>query len=143
MLIRALAQAIECAPAPDRVRKGFKSLLATNAAAALQKASPEHARIIAGLFSGSHAMGNRLLAHPDWVKAVLLPEYLEYPRLEQGLRREVNAWLQPALQARNYEAALAKLRQFKQRELLRIAARDLARFGDAPQITLELSNVAD
>jgi len=35
------------------------------------------------------------------------------------------------------------LRQFKQHELLRIAARDLGRLGNATEITLELSCVAD
>ena len=59
------------------------------------------------------------------------------------MRREVSAFLQPALQAKDYAGAFSALRQFKQRELLRIAARDLARLGDAPQITRELSDVAD
>jgi len=84
-----------------------------------------------------------LLAHPDWTTEVLAPERLQFPRQEQGLRREVNAWLTPALQSRDYAGALARLRQFKQREMLRIAARDLARLGDAPEITREISNVAD
>src|SRR4029079_11065125 len=66
------------------------------------------------------------------------PASVSFPRRKEGLRREVNAWL-----SEGFGPALAKLRQFKQRELLRIAARDLARLANAEQITLELSNVAD
>src|SRR5262249_16913977 len=39
--------------------------------------------------------------------------------------------------------ALRHLRDFKQREMLRIAARDLARFGNLSEITQEISDVAD
>jgi len=143
MRIKALAQTIRRAPDPERARSGFDSLLATSVARQLQQASAEQARILAALFSGSKALSGLLLGHPEWVNTVLAPERLEYPRSEQGLRREVGAWLQPALKAGDHEAAFAALRQFKQREMLRIAARDLARLADATQTTLELSNVAD
>jgi glutamine synthetase adenylyltransferase len=43
------------------------------------------------------------------------------------------------LESRDFSAALARLRQFKQREMLRIAARDLARIGDLPDILQEIS----
>ena len=140
---KILAEAIARAPAPDRARQGLNHLFTTSARALLKQPAPEQARILAVLFSGSQAMGNLLLAHPEWLASVLAPEHLQHPRQEQGLRREVNAWLQPALQISDYAGAFAKLRQFKQREMLRIAARDLARMGDAPQITREISNVAD
>ena len=84
-----------------------------------------------------------LLRHPEWVNSLLTPEHLTHPRQEQGLQREVNGWLPAALQARDYAGALRQVRQFQQRELLRIAARDLAHLGDTEQITRELSNVAD
>ncbi len=138
-----LAQAIQQAPSPERARQGFTHLLGTSAAAELGKASAEQARILAALFSGSQAMGGLLLAHPDWLGAALNPEHLQHRRQEQGLRREVNAWLGPALQNRDYAGAFAKLRWFKQKEMLRIAARDLARLGKGPEITREISNVAD
>ncbi|TMP98197.1 MAG: bifunctional [glutamate--ammonia ligase]-adenylyl-L-tyrosine phosphorylase/[glutamate--ammonia-ligase] adenylyltransferase, partial [Verrucomicrobia bacterium] len=73
----------------------------------------------------------------------LEPEQLHHPRQEQRLRREVNGWIVPLLESRDYSAALAKLRQFKQREMLRIAARDLARLGNTSEITREISSVAD
>jgi len=140
---KVLLQAITKAAVPERARHGFDHLLSTTAGPVLEKSTPEHAAILAALFSGSQAMGNLLLAHPDWVTGVLAPERVEHPRQEQGLRREVKAWLEPALKSRDYAGAFAKLRQFKEREMLRIAARDLACLGDSPQITREISNVAD
>ncbi len=47
------------------------------------------------------------------------------------------------LEAREFESALQKIREFKQREMLRIAARDLARLGTLVEIVREISDVAD
>ena len=81
-----------------------------------------------------------LLAHPDWLAPLLAPGFLAHPRREEGLRREVEAMAQTRPTS---EAAFSRLRQFKQREMLRIAARDLARLGDVAEITREISDVAD
>ncbi len=135
-------QPIKMAADPPRVRHFLDHLGATPLARELARASAEQARLLAALFSGSPALSALLVKHPEWM-AALRPEHLRHPRREQGLRREVNAWLQPAIQARDYTTALARLRQFKQREMLRIGARDLARLGGAPEVTREISNVAD
>ena len=108
----------------------------------MQAASAEQARVLAALFSGSQALGNLLVARPDWL-SVLEPEALKFPRRKQGLRNEVNRWLKPLLAASDYGAALTRLREFKQREMLRIAGRDLARLGKLPEILQEISDVAD
>src|SRR5438552_3503316 len=134
---------IQTSADPQRSKHGFERLKATSAAAALKRASPEQSRILAALFSGSQALGELLLNHPDWLAETLEPEQLHHPRQEQRLRREVNGWIVPLLESRDYSAALAKLRQFKQREMLRIAARDLARLGNTSEITREISSVAD
>ena len=68
---------------------------------------------------------------------------MRHPRREQGLRREVGEWLEPTLKAGDAQAVLARLRLFQQRELMRLAARDLARLASTPEIILELSNLAD
>jgi glutamate-ammonia-ligase adenylyltransferase len=135
--------AVKRAADPARAQNGFNELAAITTGTAPDAFTEEHSLILAALFSGSQAMTLLLLKHPEWATTVLTPENLAHPRQAQGLRREVNAFLQPALQARDAASAFAQLRQFKQRELLRIAARDLSRLGDAPQITRELSDVAD
>lgn len=134
--------AVRAAADPQRVRHQLQQLADTPAAPSLVRAAREQARILAALFSGSPALGETLAAHPDWLKE-LEPESLRHPRRAQGMLREVESWLGRALRAQDYAAALARLREFKQREMLRIAARDLARLGDTLQITREISDVAD
>lgn len=97
----------------------------------LKETSAEQARILAALFGGSPASGEMLRRHPEWIASHLQPELLKHPRRVEGMRREVAS------------ATLAQLRNFKQREMVRIAARDLARLGEVTQITEELSAVAD
>ena len=135
-------KALKGAADPQRARHYFDLLAASPSADQLQNISLEAAHLLATLWSGSVAMSNWLVKHPEWLDT-LEPDRLHYPRQEQGLRREVEGWLSGALATRNYSDALAKLRQFKQREMLRIAARDLSRLGDALPITRELSDVAD
>ena len=94
------------------------------------------------MFSGSRALGELLVAHPDWL-SVLEAGRLKFPRRAEGFQREVEGWLKPELAARDYKGALTELRRFKQREMLRIAARDLARLGNVVEITREISDVAD
>src|SRR6266404_8129921 len=131
----------ECAD-PHRARHFFQLLAATNAGPALQECSIEQARVLAALFSGSRVGANLLVSHPEWLGA-LDAEALKFPRRKQGFAQEVEGWLGPLLGGRDYSAALARSREFKQRELLRIAARDLGRPGNASEITREISDLAD
>jgi len=135
------AAAESCAD-PARARHFLELLSVTAAQTAIAAVGGEQARILAAVFSGSPAMSNLLVTHPDWL-SVLEPERLNFPRRAQGVRQEAATLLQPLLAAQEFTGALAALREFKQREMLRIGARDLARLGDAPDITLEISNVAD
>ena len=126
---------IQASADPQRVKQGLDQLKATNAAAYLRQASPEEARILVALLSGSQALGQLLLKHPDWIPETIDPGRLRHPRQEQGMRREVTGWLRPLVDSRDYPAALARLRLFKQREMLRIAARDLRGVAQAGQVT--------
>jgi len=134
--------AIKVCADPQRTKHFLDLLSATTAGTVLQTTSHEQARILAALFAGSRALSNLLVARPDWLVA-LEPEVLQFPRRKQGLRNEVSGWLKPLLAVSDFGAALARLREFKQREMLRIAGRDLARVGKLPEIIQELSDVAD
>ena len=127
---------------PQRAKHFLELLATTDAGAALQASSSEQARILAALFSGSQALSNLLVARPDWL-GELEPEVLKFPRRKQGMRGEVNRWLKPLLTTSDFAAALKHLREFKQREMLRIAGRDLARIGRLLDITQEISDAAD
>lgn len=128
---------------PSRARQFLARLADAGAGTALKDASPEAARVLVALLSGSLVLGEWLVRHPDWLPRLLDVEGLHHPRSVAGMRREVEAWLAPALESQRYEAALAQLHEFQQRELLRIAARDLARLDRVEGITRELSDLAD
>jgi glutamate-ammonia-ligase adenylyltransferase len=130
-----------CADA-QRVKHVVDLLKTTTAAKPMQACSAEQARILAALFAGSQALGNLLVSRPDWL-SVLEADALSFPRRKQGLRNEVNRWLETLLAASDYGTALARLREFKQREMLRIAGRDLARLGKLTEVLQEISDVAD
>src|SRR6185503_18607492 len=138
-----LMKVIRASADPARAEDGLTRLAAAAPGVALAKLSEAHARILTSLFAGSEAMGQLLLRQPDFAQELLSPDNLTYPRQEQGLRRDVQAWLPTALAERDYAGALTKLRRFRQREMLRIAARDLARLDDVMRITREISIVAD
>jgi len=132
---------IAASPAPERVRHVLEKLRATGAAM-LDSADAEQARILSALWSGSEWAGDWLVKHPEWLDS-LRAEKLAHPRRFQGLRAEVEEWLTHLIASGSFSEALARLRQFKQREMIRIAARDLARLGGTMEIVREISDVAD
>ncbi|MBN2505359.1 MAG: bifunctional [glutamate--ammonia ligase]-adenylyl-L-tyrosine phosphorylase/[glutamate--ammonia-ligase] adenylyltransferase [Verrucomicrobia bacterium] len=135
--------ALAAAPDPARARHYLEQFAATPEAAAVAGATPEQARLLCALWSGSTAWSDLLLAHPEELHAVFQVEELPHPRHASGLRREVQPWLARALAARDGAGALARLRRFKRREMLRIALRDLGGFAPLPQLVREISDVAD
>ncbi|MBK9138781.1 MAG: bifunctional [glutamate--ammonia ligase]-adenylyl-L-tyrosine phosphorylase/[glutamate--ammonia-ligase] adenylyltransferase [Verrucomicrobia bacterium] len=136
-------KALESCADPERARHYFELFQASEARAALQAASLEQARVLAAVWSGSPHLSDRLLQRLDWLPALLDVDALRSARTAAGLRREVATWLGESVKARQYDLALSRIRQFKQRESLRIAARDLARLASVDEITAELSDVAD
>jgi [glutamine synthetase] adenylyltransferase / [glutamine synthetase]-adenylyl-L-tyrosine phosphorylase len=143
MRTQTLTLAVASCADPRRAMEGVAQLRQTAAGGFLKKLSAEQARILATVLGGSQALSELLVAHPDWLPPLLEPDFLKFPRREQGLRHEIGRWLGPLLQRNEYEAAFAALRQFKQREMLRIAARDLGRLAGVLEITREISQVAD
>ena len=135
-------QAIQKAPVPERAQLALEQLRTTPAAEFLARADDEQARVLCALWSGSEWASEMLRQHPDWLHT-LTPQHLAHARQLQGLRREVEEWFGPLLSSRSYPEALAALRRFKQREMIRVAARDLARLASTREIVLEVSSVAD
>ena len=133
---------IKSSPEPARVRDFLKSFAEAGAHSPLDNLSTDSARVLAALLSGSQFLGEYLLANPALL-SVFDVESLQSPRRVQGFRREVGNFLKPMLAARDYAGALTELRRFNQREMLRIAARDLGRLADVVEVTRELSDAAD
>jgi [glutamine synthetase] adenylyltransferase / [glutamine synthetase]-adenylyl-L-tyrosine phosphorylase len=133
---------VKAAADPVRV-KDFLSLSAeTGARKKLDNFPTDSAQALAATVSGSEFLGKLLLAEPDLL-SVFDFDHLRHARRAEGFQRDVEKFLKPALAARDYENALRELRRYKQREILRIAARDLGRLSNVADITRELSGMAD
>ena len=126
---------------PTRVRN-FLASAETAARSQIERFPRDPARIFAAVLSGSQFLGELMAAEPALL-AVFEMERLRFPRRIEGFRRDVEQFLEPALAANDYSNAPAQLRRFKQRETLRIAARDLGHLSDVVEITRELSDLAD
>lgn len=131
---RASADAARVGRALDRLKPV--------AGRALEDLEPKHAEILARVLAASNFLGELLIVRPEWI-ALLNPDFLRHRRRCEGLRADLEPWLPGFIGTGDFPAALARLRELKRREMLRIAARDLARFGDVGEITQELSDLAD
>jgi glutamate-ammonia-ligase adenylyltransferase len=127
---------------PERARHFFESLSVTAAAPTIARAPESDLKLWAQLFAGSPALGNVLVANPTWL-AELTAHPLREPRRKSGLQADWRERARSFRDARDAGDVLAAVRQFKQREALRIAARDLNRLSDVAEITRELSDLGD
>lgn len=135
-------KAIATSADPARAAHFHALLAATEAGKALADASEVQVRLLASLFAGSQALSNLLVSHPAWLE-LLEPDRLKYPRRKQGLKQELDRSLGNLVPAQDFAGSLARVREFKQREMLRIAARDLGRLGTVTETIQELSDIAD
>jgi glutamate-ammonia-ligase adenylyltransferase len=135
-------KAIQDCSDPQRAKQYLRLLEETIAGKELEIVSSEEARILSAVFAGSQVLSGLLVAHPEWL-SILRPDALQFGRRKQGLRQELDGWLEPFVKTGDFGGGLARVREFKAREMLRIGARDLARLGKVSDIIRELSDVAD
>ncbi|MCU0771202.1 MAG: bifunctional [glutamate--ammonia ligase]-adenylyl-L-tyrosine phosphorylase/[glutamate--ammonia-ligase] adenylyltransferase [Verrucomicrobia bacterium] len=135
--VAASADPVSARERLERLRQG-----GAEASDFIEAASTETAAILCAVLAGSEFLSDLLVSRPEWL-LVLDGETARYGRRGQGLQKEVKTWLDPLLNAADFATALRRVREFKQREMVRIAARDLARLARTEEITRELSDVAD
>ncbi len=128
---------------PKRVNNFLTQLRATAANDWLNKAKIDEVRALVSLFSGSEVMSERLIANPEWISEIFKLEKLKYNRESEGLSYDINQQISPLIEVREFSRALASVRIFKQKEMLRIAVRDLSGLGSIEVILEEISNLAD
>lgn len=138
----AWTKVAELSADPQRARHCFELLAATEAAASLAQLEESHLLILAQLFAGSPVLGNALATNPTWLNE-LSPTKLHAARRRTNLQHEWRQLAKPFQANSDHAAALTTLRQFKLRQMMRIAARDLNRLSNAVEITREISDVAD
>lgn len=104
---------------------------------------PNAGRNLATLLAASTAFSGWLVRNPDWLSLFEDPTALRHGRRREGLERELRERFDAPLALGERARALDGLHEFRQRELLRIAARDLTRAGSLEEVLEEFSNAAD
>lgn len=142
MLKTAWQKIVKASADPVRVQSFLKSVATPLGQSWLRDCSTASARVLAALVSGSQFLGELVQSDPNLLSG-LDSEHLRFPRRPGGFRRDIQNSVTPRMAARDYTGALMELRRLKQRETLRIAARDLGRLSNVVEITQELSDLAD
>jgi len=93
-----------------------------------------NAPFLAAIFTHSHVLSEDLIEHPDWTE-----EFRDLHRVLQfdDLRSRLATALGPGM------PSAIDLAMFRRRQLLRIVTRDVLGFSSLPEITAELSALAD
>ncbi len=104
---------------------------------------PAAARALVAVIGASEHFAGLLRRNPAWLASCFSRESLAGPRPRDVLRREAARFLDDALAQANHAGAFRELRQLRQREHLRIAARDLSRAATLEETARQLSDVAD
>ena len=106
----------------------------------LMAAEPRFAKLVMTIFGQSHFLTDIVCRHPAYMMWL-------WNDAELGEARSCGAMLAELREGMagcaDFDACRQWLRRFKQREILRIGARDLYAHGAIPSVTLDLSNLAD
>jgi len=94
-------------------------------------------RHLVAVFANSRFLAEEILEHPDWAEQLLDASELTSVITPDALRAQLEAVLPPGVP---HPLELAK---FRRRQILRIVVRDVLGLGTLPEITAELSDLAD
>lgn len=128
---------------PVRLRHYLDLLESTDAKGWLETAEVRALEILSDLICGSEAAAEKLVANPEWIPEIINPEQIRFPRSKEYLYTLLEKQIREHIKQSNYNEAFANLRIFKQKETIRIAARDLSGIGSVDEILKEISALAD
>ncbi|HLY04774.1 MAG TPA: hypothetical protein VKR31_03405, partial [Rhizomicrobium sp.] len=123
---------LAASPAPEQGLHYFVRLLA--GPQTVDVANPQTLRCLSAIFTHSHFLSEEILEHPEWIGQF---EELDRVLDADQFRERLEASLAPGL------PIPLELAKFRRRELLRIVARDVLGIATLPEITSELSALAD
>jgi glutamate-ammonia-ligase adenylyltransferase len=93
------------------------------------------------VFSSSEFLSETLLRHPVWLIAILESGSLHRVRSAPEMEADLAGWVAETEQ--DGELSALSLASFRRRQILRILVRDVLGFAALPEVTEELSNLAD
>lgn len=94
---------------------------------------------LVAVFSSSSFLSAEILNHPTWLMEILGSSQLHRTRLGEEMLAELEEWLGPG----DGVPEAVRLAEFRRRQVLRILLRDQLGFGALPEVTEELSSLAD
>lgn len=94
-------------------------------------------RCLTAVFQHSRFLSESLLAHPEWADELLRPGYLDTALPREQLRARLVVALSPGV------PPPVELASFRRRQILRILLRDVLDLATLPEITGELTALAD
>jgi glutamate-ammonia-ligase adenylyltransferase len=100
-------------------------------------AVPAGQRYLTAVFQHSRFLSESILAHPEWADELLRPGYLDAAVPRDQLRARLVASLTPGV------PPPVELARFRRRQILRIMLRDVLDLATLPEITGELTGLAD
>ena len=144
MPVPLLARVVESALAtamPDMALNNLERISAVTPNNLLQElcASPSRSSIVFALLGSSPFLTNIICRDPESFTALFTGDCIGESRSEEGMLAALRGSLPEKF---DYQDLFALLRRFKYREMLRIAARDLAGMAPLEEVTLELSALA-
>ncbi|MEO8098056.1 MAG: glutamine-synthetase adenylyltransferase [Acidobacteriota bacterium] len=126
-------------PARDPQEQHYRSRLRERHPAAYARfaESPAATRYLDAAFSHSRFLAEAILGHPEWVDELIQPGYLDgvvaAEQLRARLIESISGGVPPPFE----------LARFRRRQILRIMLRDVLALGTLPEITGELTTLAD
>jgi glutamate-ammonia-ligase adenylyltransferase len=131
---------ILASPDPDRALEHFRDLALGGSVGlyALLRDNPPLLRMLASLFGTSDRLSRHLLTHPARWPALLAD--LGEPRPDPARWR---GQLPARLEGKDEEEALREMRRYQSEEILRIGIHDVAGNLDGPEVTTQLTALAE
>jgi len=95
------------------------------------------------VFSSSEFLSETLLRHPGWLIAILESGSLHRVRSVVEMEADLAGWVAEGDPGQREALSPLSLASFRRRQILRILVRDVLGFAALPEVTEELSNLAD
>src|SRR5579885_2537466 len=125
-------------PAPERGLQYFVRLYERHPGAfRLLTDSVEGIRHLTAVFTQSHFLSEEVLERPEWAEQMLDSSRLTRVISADEIRADLEAILPPGV------PPALELAKFRRRQMLRIVVRDILGLAPLPEITAELSDLAD
>jgi glutamate-ammonia-ligase adenylyltransferase len=97
-------------------------------------------RLLVGLFATSEFLSNFFLRHPELLDSLVRADLVRISRSHDDMARDLTGRLEAA---DDFESELDILRRFRNEEFLRIGVHDIQGELQPPEVTLQLSALAD